>query len=68
MLKISCKIFLKNVSCYPQKINKNDIIALREIFSYEEVFHLILLASTVKSRIQMTYFSKVFKDITKGDF
>lgn len=63
---IDYKKFIKNVTCYPWKIKKDDYITLRGFFSFEEVFHLLYLTASVKFKTQMTYISKCFEEIIKG--
>lgn len=60
------KTFLKNVACFPQKINKLDMAVMTETFSAKEIFHIILLVSTVKMRLQMTYYAQKLYEIIKS--
>lgn len=66
VLRISSKAFIKNIVCYPGRIHKDDLINLRSTYSFEEIFHLILLTSFLKSRTQLTYVSKCYDEIIKG--
>lgn len=65
LLKISNKIFIKNVVCYPSKITKDDLIMLRHTFSYQEIYHLIMIVLFHKSRSQLTFISKCYDEIRK---
>jgi hypothetical protein len=66
LLKISNKIFIKNTVCYPSKITKEDLIMLRNTFSYEEIYHLIMITLFLKSRVQLTYISKCYDELIRG--
>lgn len=66
LLIISSKTFIKNIVCYPSRIQKDDLINLRRTYSFEEIFHLILLTSFLKCRSQLTYVSKCYDEIIKG--
>lgn len=57
---------MKNIACFPHKINKVDIGVLRVTFSLEEIFHIILLVSIVKMRLELTYFAKNLYEIIKS--
>lgn len=53
--------FVKNVACSPEcvdfsNINRND-------FSAEDQFHIILLSSIAKQRLQLTYVAKVVNEL-----
>jgi hypothetical protein len=60
------KQFIKNIACFPQKINKTDVGVLKVTFCPEEIFHIILLVSASKMRQQLTYFTKHLYEIIKS--
>lgn len=66
LIKINNKIFIKNVVCYPSRITKQDLILLRSTFSYEEIYHLIMISAFHKSKVQLTFISKCYDEIIKG--
>lgn len=66
LILIPTKAFLKNVTCLPQKITKDDIPILLFTFSKEEIFHLIFVASMNKARVELTFLAYVVYDIIKS--
>jgi len=60
------KQFIKNIACFPQKINKIDVGVLKVTFSTEEILHIILLVSNVKMRLELTFFAKNLYEIIKS--
>ena len=67
LLQRDHKKFIKDIACYPLGIDKEAMINLRSIFSYEEIFHMIYLIAIHKTRIQLTYISKSYRDLLKVD-
>lgn len=66
LLNRNHKQFIKNIACFPQKIKLVDIGVLKVTFSNEEIFHIILLVTIVKMRLQLTYFAEKIYNITKS--
>lgn len=66
LLHRSHKQFIKNIACFPQKISKTDVGVLKVTFSPEEIYHIILLVSVAKMRLQLTYFTKHLYEIIKS--
>lgn len=66
LLKIDTKKFIKNVACLPQKIRKEDVPMLRTIFSYQEIFHLILVVSMHKAIVELTILAQNIYEMIKS--
>ena len=66
LLLKSTKSFIKNIACMPQKISFMEIPTLLNTFSHEEIFHLILISSTIKEKIQLTFLSLTIYEIIKS--
>jgi hypothetical protein len=66
ILQVNFKKFIKNVACYPKKITEADFTKMSSSFNKEEILHIILLVATVKSRTQLTYFTKALYEIIKN--
>lgn len=65
-MKIKHTRYIKKITCYPKKLNNEDLKEMSKIFTREEVVHIILLAALVKSRIQLIYLSKAVNDVMKS--
>jgi len=65
LMSINQKIFIKNVCCYPHKISEKLFSWMTVVFTKEEILHIILLASTVKMRLQMTFIAKALHELSK---
>jgi hypothetical protein len=63
---MNCKKFIKNVACYPNKLDKKDFVLMNLAFNNEEILHVILLVATIKMRTQLTYLSNAVYDIVKN--
>ena len=66
LLNKDYKKFIKNVACYPQRLTTDHFKIMSVAFSKEEILHIILLAATVKSRVQLTYLASSLYDIIKN--
>lgn len=64
-LVISNKIFIKNIVCYPNRITHDDLFMLRSRYSYEEIYHLIMVTAFHKSKAQLSYISKSYDELRK---
>jgi sestrin len=65
-LEMNYKKFIKNVACYPNKLDKKDFVFMNLAFNNEEILHVILLVATIKMRTQLTYLSNAVYDIVKN--
>jgi hypothetical protein len=65
LLVVKYKKFIKNVACYPKKLEKSDFAMMNLTFNNDEILHIILLVAAVKSRTQLTYLSKALYEIIK---
>jgi len=66
LLLKTTKSFIKNIACMPQKISVMDLPALLNTFSHEEIFHMIFISSTIKEKIELTFFSRTLYEIIKS--
>jgi len=66
LLEVNYKKFIKNVSCYPYKLNKNDFKLINITFNKEEIIHIILLVAIIKSRTQLTYLASSIYELIKN--
>ena len=57
--------FLKKFVCYPKTVVESDFQEINKIFLHEEIIHIILLIAILKSRIQLTYYSKIINEVSK---
>ena len=57
--------FLKKFVCYPKTVVESDFQEINKIFLHEEIIHIILLIAIIKSRIQLTYYSKIVNELSK---
>jgi hypothetical protein len=65
LLNKDYKKFIKNVTCFPQRLNNDNFKTMSVAFSKEEILHMILLAATVKCRTQLTYLASALYNIIK---
>ena len=66
LLEVDYKKFVKYVACYPDRLESKDFFKMRCTFTNEEIMHIILLVTHIKSRTQLTYFSNSLYDILKN--
>lgn len=66
LLEVDYKKFIKNVACYPSRLQNKDFTTMRYAFNEEEILHIILLVATVKSRTQLTYLASSVYEIIKN--
>lgn len=64
-LEVNTKKFIKNIACYPEKIEKKDFATMNLAFNNDEILHIILLVATIKSRTQLTYLTSSLYEIIK---
>ena len=56
---------IKKFVCFPKNVVESDFQEINKIFLHEEIIHIILLIAIVKSRIQLTYYSKIINEVSK---
>ena len=66
LIEIKYKKFIKKISCYPNKLNKEDFIMLNLAFNKEEIMHIILLVTVMKSRAQLTFLARGIYEVIKN--
>ncbi len=66
LLEVDYKKFIKYVACYPNRLENKDFAKMRHTFTNEEILHIILLVSHIKSRTQLTYFGSSLYEILKN--
>ena len=57
--------FIKKFLCFPKCVVESDFQEINKIFLHEEIIHIILLIAILKSRIQLTYYSKIINEVSK---
>ena len=62
---ITNKIFLKKIVSSPDTINLFELDLLRIKHSDDKILYLILLATVLRQKIQLTYLSKYLDEIVK---
>ena len=65
LLVVHYKKFIKNVACYPKRLTPEDFNLMNYAFNNEEILHITLLVSIVKSRTQLTYLASCLNEIIK---
>jgi hypothetical protein len=65
LLEVDYKKFIKNVACYPQRLESKDFNLMRQTFAKEEILHIILLVASIKQRTQLTYLANSLNEILK---
>lgn len=65
LLETGHKKFIKNVACYPNKLQIQDFSYLRCVFKKEEILNIILLVATSKAKTQLTYLASSLYEIIK---
>jgi hypothetical protein len=65
LLHINHKIFIKNLCSNPHKITQKLFSWMSIVFTKEEILHIVILSSTIKMRLQLTYLSKALHEIQK---
>jgi hypothetical protein len=63
---VDYKKFIKNVACYPQRLEAKDFSLMRYTFTKEEILHIILLVANIKQRTQLTYLANSLNEIVKN--
>lgn len=66
LIDVKYKKFIKKISCFPYKLNTEDFNLLNLAFNKEEIMHIILLVSIMKSRAQLTFLAKGLYEIIKN--
>lgn len=66
LLPVNYKKFIKNVACYPHRLEIKDFIMMNLAFNNEEIMHIILLVAIIKLRTQLTYLSSSLYEIIKN--
>ena len=59
--------YIKKFVCYPKNVIESDFYEINKVFLHEEIVHIILLIANIKSRVQLTYFSKIINEIKKSN-
>ena len=66
LIEVKYKRIIKKISCYPYRLNKEDFIMLNMAFNKEEIIHIILLVSIIKSSAQLTFLSRGLYEVIKN--
>lgn len=65
-LEVNYKKFIKNVACYPHRLEVKDFKIMNLAFNNEEILHIILLVATTKCKTQLTYLTSSLYTIMKN--
>ena len=66
LLAVELKRVIKKVACYPDQIVELEINSCLEIITKEQLVYLILIVSSIKQKISLTFFAKAFDDFTSN--
>lgn len=66
LIEVKYKKFIKKISCFPYKLNKEDFLMLNMAFNKEEIMHIILLVTIMKSRAQLTFLARGLYELIKN--
>lgn len=66
LIEVKYKKFIKKISCFPNKLNKEDFTMLSLAFNKEEIMHIILLVTIMKSRAQLTFLARGLYEVIKN--
>lgn len=66
-IAVELKRVIKKVACYPDQMAELEINSCLEIISKEQLIYLILLISSIKQKISLTFFAKAFDDFISNN-
>ena len=66
-MSVELKRIIKKIACYPDQIQEKDFANYLEIINKEELIYLILIVTSIKQKISLTFFAKAFDDYTSNN-
>jgi hypothetical protein len=58
-------MFVKNICCNPHKVTEKLFNWMNIVFTKEEILHVIILATTTKMRLQLTFIANGLHELHK---
>ena len=61
-MSVEIKRIVKKLACYPEQIREQELASCLEKINKEELVYLILIVTSIKQKISLTFFAKAFDD------
>jgi hypothetical protein len=66
-MSVELKRLIKKLACYPELIQERELASCLEILNKKELVYLILIVTSIKQKISLTFFAKAFDDFTSDN-
>ena len=66
-MSVELKTIIKKIACYPELIKEQELNNCLEILNKKELVYLILIVTSIKQKISLTFFAKAFDDFTSNN-
>jgi len=66
-MSVEIKRIVKKLACYPEQIREQELALCLEKINKEELVYLILIVTSIKQKISLTFFAKAFDDFTSNN-